>query len=328
MKCYDYNLLDAHCDTLTTVRGDCLLDMSGDLDVRRLSLYNKALQVMDLWVDIGRDGDRLNDRVEKYLRVYDEQVEKINRMASKTNISVRKILEAKDVKEYFETENSPKNRKTVGFLLGIEGGEAIGDKIERLYELFDRGVRLITLTWNTPAYISDTNCCARDPKGLTEFGKLVVKEMNRLGMIVDLSHISDAGFWDTIEITEKPVIASHSDARALCGHSRNLTDDMFKALIKNGGVTGINFCTSFLGGEHNLDTIAAHVEHFAELGGIRNIGMGSDFDGIGELPGGLEGCQSMYRIFDKLLSLNYSEEDVNGIAWKNFARVFEEILPQ
>ncbi len=310
-----YSIIDAHCDTLTMLeQGQHLLDCPKHYNVQKQSAYTRFLQVMDLWVDKGEH--QVDARVDHYLDFYDTEVARTP--------GIQTILTREDLVQYF-TGPQPQNP---AWLLGIEGGECVDDSLDRLRELFRRGVRLITLTWNTPNRISDTNAVQRpDAPGLTPYGRDVVREMNRLGMIIDVSHISDAGFQDVLEVSEKPIVASHSNARQLCGHSRNLTDNMFKDLMKNGGVTGMNFCTDFLGGSEDLEQIIRHIEHFAGLGGVKHVGLGSDFDGIDELPGGVKGTESLYRIFDRLLQLNYTDEQVEDIAWRNFYRVFSNVLP-
>ncbi len=144
--------------------------------------------------------------------------------------------------------------------------------------------------------------------------------------MIDVSHLSDEGFCDVAEITSKPFIASHSNSRTVCPHFRNLTDDQFKVLIKRGGVAGINLCPDFLGTDPSVDSIVRHIEHFAALGGENNIGIGADFDGIGSLPRGIRGTEDLYKIFDRLLSLNYSQEQADKIAFSNMYRVFSEVL--
>lgn len=310
-----YSIIDAHCDTLTMLDpGQHLLDCPKHYNVQKQSAYARFLQVMDLWVDKGEHP--VDARVDQYIDFYHQEVERTP--------EIQTILTREDLVRYF-TQPAPQNS---AWLLGIEGGECVDASLGRLQDLFQKGVRLITLTWNTPNRISDTNVSQRpDMPGLTAYGREVVRKMNRLGIIVDVSHISDAGFYDVLEVSEQPIVASHSNARRLCHHSRNLTDDMFKALIQNGGVTGMNFCTEFLGGSEDLEQIIRHIEYFAALGGIKHIGMGSDFDGIDELPGGVKGTESLYRIFDRLLQLNYTDQQVEDIAWRNFYRVFSNVLP-
>ena len=153
--------------------------------------------------------------------------------------------------------------------------------------------------------------------------------MERLGMVVDVSHLSNKGFWDVMEIAKKPIVASHSNALALCSHPRNLSDDQLKALKKNGGVTGINFCASFLENNSNatLDDIVRHIEYINGLIGEGHVGFGSDYDGVdNNLPKGGENPSCFDAIAERLLKLNYSEKSVSDICHGNFLRVFKEVL--
>lgn len=311
-----YSVIDAHCDTLTMLEeGQHLLDCPKHYNLQKQMAYTRFLQVMDLWVDKGEHD--VSARVDAYIDFYHREVERIG--------FVETILNRHQLEAHFTAPEASKQ----AWLLGIEGGECVDDSIERLHQLFDRGVRLITLTWNTPNRISDTNVTAREgAEGLTAYGREIVREMNQLGMVIDVSHISDPGFWHVLEESRMPIVASHSNSRTLCNHSRNLTDEMFRGLIQNGGVTGMNFCTEFLGGSEDVEQIVRHIEHFAALGGIDHIGMGSDFDGIDELPSGIQGTESLYKIFDRLLTLNYTDAQVEGIAWKNFYRVLRRVLPE
>ncbi len=321
---------DGHCDTLTEFdeSKETIYDSDTHFNVKKQLGYFRHVQVADIWVDRARHDPAA--RVDHFINVFERQLrllEEKGRAECSGGFGVCFIKSREDLCEYYDSDGSPAVRS--GLILGIEGGECIDGDEEfiALRKLFDRGVRLITLTWNTPNTISDTNCAVAARPGLTDFGRRVVAEMNRLGMMIDVSHISDRGFEDVLEISRKPVIASHSDSRALCGHGRNLTDDMFRSLVAAGGVTGINFCTDFLGGSRDLDRILEHIEHFASLGGVANIGIGSDFDGISCLPGGIDGAESLYKIIDGLLKLNYTEAQAEGIAGGNFRRVFEEVLP-
>lgn len=316
----NYRILDAHCDTLTTLKEtDRLLDAPRNFNLRQAGEYESFTQVMALWVDVARDGDRIAERTEKYIRRFYQELA--------ANPAVRQIRNASDLTEEGGTR----------VLLAVEGGEAAGRSLEGVRALFRQGVRLMTLTWNTPYAISDT-CMATAEKlngeedyrgGLTRFGKSVVREMNRLGMMVDVSHLSDRGFYDVAEIAEKPFIASHSNARALCPHVRNLTDDMFRILKEKGGVTGINFCPAFLreSGRADLSDILRHIEYFMALGGQKNVGLGSDFDGIDTTPEGVSATEHLYKIADALLTLNYPQSLVEDILHGNMERVFRAVLP-
>lgn len=214
----------------------------------------------------------------------------------------------------------------IGTLLTIEGGDALDGHLEML-DIFHRlGVRLMTLTWNHRNEIADGVKETYGCGGLTGFGREVVQEMNRLKMIVDVSHISEAGFWDVMRHTKLPAMASHSNAKSICGHPRNLTDEQIIALRDAGGFVGLNFFTDFLvnEGESRIRDLIRHIDHFASLDALGILGFGSDFDGIERAPAEIRGPQDVQRIFDALLQAGYSERQVKDIAFDNLARYLEQ----
>ena len=163
--------------------------------------------------------------------------------------------------------------------------------------------------------------------GLTTFGKEYVKEMERLGIIVDVSHLGDKGFWDVVDITTKPFVASHSNARAICSVARNLTDDMIRALYQKGGVMGINFCDDFLSDDGNgtIAMMVKHIDHIKEVAGIEVIGMGTDFDGIAPRKE-LEDASKMPLLCTALHDAGYTSEQIDLIMSGNVLRVYKEVL--
>ncbi len=314
-----FGIFDGHCDTLTTLReGEGLFDAERHFNFKQAQEYEFFTQVVALWVDAERDA--VEEKVEKYIARFYEELSK--------NPAVKQIKTRQDLASA---------HKGVKVILGIEGGEAVGRDLQKLETLYQKGVRLMTLTWNHPYAISDT-CVQKAERlngeadyagGLTHFGQEVVREMNRLGMMIDVSHLSDQGFYDVAEISEKPFIASHSNARALCPHPRNLTDEMFRVLIKKDGVTGINFYHHFLradGAASDLTDILRHIEHFMALGGQKNVGIGTDFDGIDFLPGGFTGTRDLGKLCEALLRLNYPEALVKDILAGNMERAFQKVL--
>ena len=204
-------------------------------------------------------------------------------------------------------------------ILSIEGGEALGGKIERVKYFYDLGVRFMALTWSHTNQLGESNgpWCNRGP--LKEFGKAVVKEMNKVGMTVDVSHLSDAGFWSAIEVSEKPIVATHSNSRAVCDHFRNLTDEQFEAIRDCGGLVGINYAPGFLEkeGKANLSSIVKHIEHFMALGGENVISLGGDLDGISTLPEGMTGINDVDKIADELAKINYPDRIIAKIMGEN-----------
>jgi len=213
-------------------------------------------------------------------------------------------------------------------LLGIEEGGALEGKMENLDYFYNEGIRLITLTWNFPNEIGYPNSdYTHKDKGLRPFGLEVVAEMNKRGMIIDVSHLSDGGFYDCIKHSKAPIVASHSNARAVHEHTRNLTDDMLKKLADNGGITGINYLSWFLDGtDHStVASMVKHIEHIKNVAGIETVALGSDFDGIGctlETP-----TIAHMDILKNALNLKkFSCEEIDKIFFKNGERVLRDTL--
>ena len=217
-------------------------------------------------------------------------------------------------------------------VLTMEDGRLINSDFDKLDELYDLGVRAITLTWNSPncfGYPHSKNY--EDMKrGLTNFGKEAIEYMNEIGMMIDVSHLSDGGFWDVANITKKPFVATHSNCRELSPHTRNMTDDMIRAIGEKGGVMGLNFCPAFLNkdiccNEAKIVTMIEHIMHMINIGGVEVAALGSDFDGMsGELEVGH--CGEYGKLFDALKKAGLSEETVDKITYKNVMRVMKDTL--
>ena len=206
-------------------------------------------------------------------------------------------------------------------VLTIEGAAGFDFDPALLEDLYNVGFRISSLGWNEQNVLTGSH---KTGGGLTDLGKEFVREAQRVGIIIDVSHISDEGFWDIMEISERPIIASHSNSRAVCNVSRNLTDDMFKAICQSGGVAGFNQCASFVGEKPDLDTVCDHILHFLELDPEGNhIALGGDLDGCDELPEGFEGVQSYPAMAQKLLKRGLNEELVRKIYWENALGVMD-----
>lgn len=213
--------------------------------------------------------------------------------------------------------------KTAAFL-SAEGAELLDCDPDKLRLAHRMGVRIVNITWNHPNALSGTN--AEEPdRGLSEQGRAFVKTMGELGMLVDVSHLSDPGFWDVMEITDRPVVATHSNARAIFPHPRNLTDAQFTAIINTNGVAGLNMYAGFLGDDPDFDTVVSHLEHFLALGGENNVSMGGDWDGITQMPRGMSGIQDMEKLYEHLLRRNYSESLLEKVFYSNLMRVVNEV---
>lgn len=200
-------------------------------------------------------------------------------------------------------------------ILTIEGPAGFGYDPALLEDLYKIGFRITTLGWNERNVLTGSHITGG---GLTGQGREYVKEAQRLGMLVDVSHISDEAFWDIMQITNGPVIASHSNSRFIWNVSRNLTDDMFRAICQTGGVAGINLYTDFLGEDPTLDTVCGHIMHFMEVdNGASHIALGGDLDGCDKLPSGFTGVQDYNKLAIKLIDRGLDCETVHKIFWDN-----------
>lgn len=221
------------------------------------------------------------------------------------------IVQAKSAEQVMENQKNGR----MSAILTIEGPAGFGFDPSRLEDLHKIGFRITTLGWNEKNVLCGSH---KTGGGLTDLGKVYVKEAQRLGMIIDVSHISDEAFWDIMKITQAPVIATHSNSRAVCGVSRNLTDDMFRAICETGGVAGFNQCAPFVGEKPDLDTVAEHFLHFMEQDPEgKHIALGGDLDGCDELPKGFDGIQSYPAMAGKLLERGLDNDIVRNIYWNN-----------
>ena len=209
-------------------------------------------------------------------------------------------------------------------LLSIEGAEQIGCSVEKLREAHARGVSIIHLCWNWDNVL--TGSATDGQGGLTAEGRAFAREVCRLGMVIDLSHISERGFWDVLELTDGPVLAGHSDAAGICAHPRNLTDEQFAALALRGGVAGLNLSPRFIGLGSDIDAVVAHAEHFLALGGEKAVCLGTDLDGVYELPAGLTGIQDFGKLYEAMLRKNWTEAQVQDIFFGNLNAFLERAL--
>ncbi len=307
-------IFDAHCDTVKKI-----VELGGELKSNKyhwdidqiINQKLKYIQVFAAFVDEKNDNlppfEMCNLLIDRY---FDELRKNENFIEHCNNISDIEIA---------------LNNNKIASLLSIEGGEALDGKIENLEFFQKRGVRILTLTWNYPNQICD-GIGVETGKGLSLFGKKVVAEANQLRMAIDVSHISEKGFWDVIELSEKPIIASHSNAKAISPHRRNLDDEQIRAIIKNNGCIGINLFSEFLAGKTStIKDVIRHIDHILSLGGENNIGLGSDFDGISSMPEGLCGVQDVHKIFDEMQKIGYSDLLIEKISYKNFMNILNKI---
>ena len=246
--------------------------------------------------------------------VFEQEIAAVLSEIEKNSDIIRLAYSADDVRKNY-------SEGIMSGILSIEGTAGFDFDADLLKDLYNVGFRMTSLGWNEQNILTGSHATGG---GLTEQGRGFVKTAQKLGMIVDVSHISDEAFWDIIQITEKPIVASHSNSRAVCDVSRNLTDDMFKAICQSGGVAGFNQCAPFVGKAPDLDSVCDHILHFLELDPEgKHIALGGDLDGCDELPVGFDGVQSYPAMAQRLLQRGVSEEILRNIYWENALGVMD-----
>lgn len=321
------NFIDFHVDTLYRLFYR-LQQESGDLwsnqcqvDFNRLLQSGYTAQMFACFLDLNkpfRTGSCYQD-VLGMIDLFDSQLEKYK----------EKVRFAGDYGQYMDN----KAQGMLSAFLTLEEGGVLEGQLERLDALYDRGIRVMNLTWN------HENCLAyphRPPefqkKGLKPFGVEAVYRMDELGMIVDASHLSDQGFWDIIRYGKRPFMATHSNARALRNVSRNLTDEMIRALAGRGGIIGLNFYSDFLAGDSlgKVEDMLRHLRHIMNQGGEQVIGLGTDFDGM-EMQPEIKGAGDMPKLVEAMERMKFSSSQIEGICHRNaeefFRRYWESTPP-
>lgn len=323
---------DMHCDTISEIyqakeNGEVyhLKQNKLHMDLEKMKKGNYLLQNFAMFVEIKKRKDPLEHCLKLIDLFYEELKENVDTIALALNY--------KDI-------NKNKEAGKISAFLTIEEGGVTRCNLAHLRNFYRLGVRMLTLTWNFengigyPNYSLMTNGTPdyhtpETKHGLTEFGLDFIYEMENLGMIIDVSHLSDAGFYQVLNHTTKPFVASHSNARHICSHVRNLTDDMIRKLADRGGVTGMNYFPRFLenDGEDkgSVASIVKHMKHIANVGGYECIGLGSDFDGI-PLHKELSDASYMPLLADAMEKEGFTSSQIEGIFYKNVMRVYKEVL--
>ena len=306
-------LFDAHCDTVSWCEklGWSLRESEGHLDLKRLSAYEKAAQVFAIFHNLAKaPADGMFAEAKRQQAVFAREMARNGDLTAPCR-SAAEIRQANAAGK-------------VAALLSCEGSELLNCDPANIEWAKRVGVKSINLTWNHANLIAGSHCAQPD-RGLNDLGRAFVHSAQEAGILIDVSHCSDPAFWDLMQITQKPVIASHSNARAVCAHTRNLTDDMFRAIVETGGVVGLNVYVPFVaeGESAGIDDLVRHVEHFLSLGGEKSLGLGADLDGCSSLAGGLRGVQDMTAIWDALAQRGYPDALLRDVFYYNFLRVFD-----
>lgn len=312
-------IFDGHCDTLLEVLdGKRRLherSTEGHIDLPRLREGGVTAQVFAIFIE---DKYLPGRAARQTLRMFDTFY---NELAANAD-SLMLATKADDIEKAKETDK-------VAAVVGIEGAESLEGELGLLRMYHRLGVRLLTIAWSRRNEAADGIQETRTGGGLTNFGLKVVEECNRLGIMVDISHLSPAGVRDVLEVSSQPVIASHSNAYALCPHPRNLTDQQLAALAEKGGVVGVTFVPSFITEdrkEASLEKLLDHIDHIVHVAGIDHVGLGSDFDGFSPPPPvGLEDVTRLPGITSGLLRRGYAEDAIRKILGGNFLRVFRQV---
>ena len=309
-----FPVFDLHCDTALELLGHNL-DQCGSLRSNKLHIdLNRAKQLpayAQCFACFTTDCFPMSEGITPEI-VFEKEEAVIS----------AQIRENSDLMlQAFSVEDIERNRNDgrMSGILTIEGTAGFGFDPSKLEELYQRGFRITTLGWNENNPLTGSHLTGG---GLTDQGRMYVKEAQRLGMLVDVSHISDNAFWDIMDITTLPVIASHSNSRTVWNVSRNVTDEMFLEICKTGGVVGMNLYAEFLGTDPDLNTVCDHILHFLSLDPTgTHVALGGDLDGCDQLPKGFNGVEDYPKLADTLLARGIDERTVYNIFWNNALEV-------
>jgi len=312
MEMKPISVFDAHCDTISRCwrEYEGLESNTGALSLERTAGFERYCQFFALWTADGYTGyPSGGDSVERaycaLLRCFKDQMAR-NR---------DKIVQCRTARD---AEQAHCQGKAAAFLT-VEGAELLGCDPARLSRAAADGVVAINLTWNHANALSGSSR-EQTERGLSPVGYDFVRKMEELHIFVDVSHLSEAGFWDVVEMAQQPILASHSNTKSVCDHTRNLTDGQITAIIESQGVIGLNFYEEFVGGGRDIATVRAHLDHILELGGASNVALGGDWDGCDLIPD-LPAIDCLPRLYEHLLRHGYRETVVQDLFYNNLMRV-------
>ena len=308
-------MIDLHCDTIMKLidypsNGD-LYRNTWKIDIEKLQKAHSKVQDFALFINLGDTNDPYG-RYEEMRNLCTTQIHLYGE-------HIQHVLSYQDVESVYETGK-------IGALMSIEEGGVLGGDLDKLKQAYQDGVRLITLTWNYPNGLGEPHC-GEQHKKLTSKGVEFVEAMQDLGIIVDCSHLNDAGTEQLGDILDVPFVASHSNAREVTAHTRNLPDNLIKLIADKGGVIGLNFAQSFLGTSpiSRIEDIVKHGLYLINKGGEDVVALGTDFDGI-KPDTEIKDTSEMYRLYDAFKEAGLSEEQCEKLFWKNADRLLKEIL--
>jgi len=305
-------IVDLHCDTVSLIyeKNESLWGNTRHFDVKRAVKSNIGIQFFALFT--------MPSDFNYVLRQIFKQIDKFYLEFEKNYHYLFLINKFNDI-------NKNENKNKIGCLLHLEGGEALGTDVEILRILYRLGLRSLGLTWNYRNQLADGVGEDNFAGGLSKKGREVIKEMDKMGIILDLSHISVKSFYDALGCYEKPVMVTHANARALCNHRRNLDDSQLKALASNGGIIGVNQVSSFITeGVCKVDNLLDHIVYIAELIGIEHVALGSDFDGADSIV--MSGVEEYINWEELLSKRGFSHQEIKMVLSANALRVMKAVL--
>ncbi|MBC8535604.1 dipeptidase [Feifania hominis] len=305
------NFLDLHCDTVTELyeRGENLADNTCHISLRQADAFDQYLQTYAIWIDPTLCAQDAYRRFHQLYGCYRDQLDR--------NPCVKEIRCWRD---YASTQG--KARRFA--LLSIENASCFAEPERCVDEFYRLGVRMVSLTHTADNAFACGNETT-DDRGLTPAGRKLVAMCEKKGYILDVSHLSFRSFWDFVECSERPFVASHSNSHAICAHPRNLTDEMFRAVVERGGIVGLNLYSRFLRGESaSIDSLLLHLERFLELGGEHTVAFGCDFDGIGLMPKEMHGLRDIPKIAERMQTLHYPQQLIDDLFWNNALNFIRE----
>ena len=307
----NFPVFDLHADTSNELIGKGYHETTGlfenkaHIDLKRASSLKGYAQCFACFTTSNMDEDSVT--------LFNKKKNAVLKQVNKNSHLIKQVFSAKDIEENYKNG-------LMSAILTMEGACGIDCDPERLEDLKKQGFLIGSLCWNEKNSL--TGSCVTG-EGLSNKGKVFIKEAQRVGMLIDVSHLSDQGFWDIMDITQAPVIATHSNSRSVFSKNefanrRNITDEMFKAIVQTGGVVGINLCPDFLGVNVTLNTVCDHVLRFLELDPTgKHISLGGDLDGIDDLPQGFHGVEDYPKLAQVMISRGISKETVEDIFWNN-----------
>lgn len=303
-----YPYFDAHCDTVSACRnGGQLWENQGQLDLKRLGQYRPAGQIFAIYHDAQQaPPDGMFAECRRQYELFLQQMQK----------NAARVAFCPDGSSVEMVNNTG----LTAALLSIEGADLIDCDPDKLELVKGWGVKCINLTWNRANALSGS-CVEESDRGLSPLGKEFVRRAQELDILVDVSHLSDAGFWDVAEISSRPIIASHSNSRSICPHPRNLTDEQFSAIVKMRGFVGLNLYAPFVGQPATAEKLVEHLEHFLSLGGETTVGFGADFDGCDVLVEEISGVQDIPKLLPALQAKKYREKFLSDLFYGNLLSV-------